>query len=263
MIAKIGVIGANGRVGSTIAAKARSRGALAFSFARKPLEGALADYSMIDRFPDVTFIAVSDYAINEIAERIAAESKAPIAGKIFAHCAGSLSLSPLAPLKERGARIAAAHPYQTFYRLTETLIDGIAWGVECDEEEFPAIAAAVETLNGFAFRLPGGIDRQKYHASAVAASNFATCAIGLGRELARQCGLPINEFFSPILKQTYENNLSLLNNSELPLSGPIARGDAAALERHLDSMKDDPELQSAYREFAAAAQVIYKIYQNL
>ena len=57
-------------------------------------------------------------------------------------------------------------------------------------------------------------------------------------------GAPV-EALAPLMRRTIENNFDL--------TGPIARGDVATIEAHLEALRRDvPDLEPMYRALAAA-----------
>src|SRR5262249_6058829 len=98
-----------------------------------------------------------------------------------------------------------------------------------------------------ALRLDGA-DRTLYHAAAVFASNFAVALLLAARRAWTLAGLPEAEaraVLAPLLAGAAANAAAL--PLERALSGPLLRGEADTLSRHLDKLQRAPELADLYR----------------
>lgn len=148
------------------------------------------------------------------------------------HCAGALSLPG----------VAGAHPLMTF-------------GAELYElEDYRAIPFMVEAGHDFASLFPGlpnphhaiaAEDKAEYHALCVMAGNFPQVLWrAVGGRLADGPGVP-REALAAYLGRALENFLA---DPEGALTGPLARGDNATLERNLAALGQDP-LAELYRSF--------------
>jgi predicted short-subunit dehydrogenase-like oxidoreductase (DUF2520 family) len=155
--------------------------------------------------------------------------------------------------------VAAAHPFQTFGEADPKLLDGIGWGVECDDDAWPLTEEFVKLTGGLAFRLPktDPVSKRRYHAAAVAASNFTYAAYDLARELAKEAGIPVETFLVPIMRQTLENAARAMHDdAPFPLTGPLVRGDMDAVQRQLDAMPD--HLREQYVHLTNALKEVIK-----
>ncbi|WP_284209310.1 DUF2520 domain-containing protein, partial [Chitiniphilus shinanonensis] len=115
----------------------------------------------------------------------------------------------------------------------------------------PRLEALAQALGGQPFRLaPGG--KAAYHAATVVASNYLVTLAALAQQLAAQAGLDTDAasaVLGPLMRQTLDNVLAL--GPAAALTGPIARGDAQTVARHLAAI-DDPLLEAAYRTLGLA-----------
>ncbi len=188
---------------------------------------------------DVIVLATRDSALAEVIKKLSMHHADVLRGALVLHVNGSLGADILEPLRIHGALIAAAHPFQTFAKADPALLTGIGWGVECDDQAWPLTEEFVRLVGGFPFRLPktDPVSKRRYHAAAVAASNFTYAAYDLARRLAEDVGLPAEEFLAPIMRQTLENAITALkSNATFPITGPLIRGDMEAVQRQLEAM---------------------------
>jgi predicted short-subunit dehydrogenase-like oxidoreductase (DUF2520 family) len=91
-----------------------------------------------------------------------------------------------------------------------------------------------------------------YHASAVFASNYFVVVEAVAQRLLRHAGLSDAEAWQA-LRPLVEGTLDNLTRQEplAALTGPVARGDAATIRRHLESLTQDDA--GLYRALGRAA----------
>jgi predicted short-subunit dehydrogenase-like oxidoreductase (DUF2520 family) len=216
VIETVRVIGA-GRVGSAVTARLRERG-----------------ITLAEHGAELVLLCVPDAAISE-----AAASVEP--GPWIAHVSGATPLSALDPHRRR----FAVHPLQTFTsaRGAEQL-DGAYAAVTAETGEAREAGFwLARTLGLEPFELADDA-RPLYHAAAAIASNYL---VTLQRAAARLFGLAgaPPEALVPLMRRTIENGFEL--------TGPIARGDWATVEAHVQAIHDHaPELEPMYRVLAEA-----------
>jgi predicted short-subunit dehydrogenase-like oxidoreductase (DUF2520 family) len=207
------VIGA-GRVGSAMAARLRERGIPAGS------DGGLR------------LLCVPDSAIAEAARAIEP-------GPWIAHVSGGTTLSALDPHERR----FSIHPLQTFTRARgPEQLDGAWAAVTAETEEARERAVwLARTLGLEPFPLADEA-RPLYHAAAAIASNYLVTLYRTSAALFEQVGAP-PQALVPLMRRVIEN--------EFELTGPIARGDWATVDRHLEALRERaPEVEPMYRALA-------------
>lgn len=197
---------------------------------------------------DVVIIAVPDDAVGTAAAALA-RSGAGWAGRTVFHTSGLLPARVLDPLREKGARTASLHPVQTFPRndTPAAAFKGITWGVEGGAEAVRTAGMIVRDLGGDLLLVS---ERMKplYHAACVLASNALVALEGTAASLLRQAGIgeetALRVLF-PLVQGTLQNvkNLGL----EKALTGPVRRGDAATVRKHLEALETAPEAGEVYR----------------
>ncbi len=215
MFDSVQVIG-SGRVGSTVAARLRERSIAVSS------DGA-----------ELIVLCVPDAAIAEVARSLEP-------GPWIAHVSGATPLAALAPHELR----FSVHPLQTFARARGAeQLDG-AWAAvsgETDEALSRGLWLA-RTLGLEPFELADSA-RTLYHAGAAVASNYLVTLYRAASSLFEEAGAP-PEALVPLMRRTIENGFEL--------TGPIARGDWATVDAHLDALQSQrPELEEMYRALAA------------
>ncbi len=262
----IGFIGA-GKVGTALASLWHAQGADVAAVSGRTLRSGLdmARAAGLDpstaqdrvrtlRSADLVFLTVPDDAIGPLCREIA-EQGGWRAGQGVVHCSGALPSDVLQPAREAGARVASFHPLQAFANLQAALehLPGSTFALEGDPDLVAQLDMLVEALDGTAIHLKSE-EKTIYHAAATIASNYTVTLAALASDLLMQEGIApdINtalRYLLPLLKGTV-NNLDTLG---LPgaLTGPLARGDAGTVARHIKALEEcAPDLASLYRHLA-------------
>jgi predicted short-subunit dehydrogenase-like oxidoreductase (DUF2520 family) len=96
-----------------------------------------------------------------------------------------------------------------------------------------------------------GVDRSLYHVAAVFASNYAVAIMAAAEKAWTAAGLSARTArpaLSPLLTAVAAN-IARMDLTDA-LTGPVARGDAETVERHLLALMADPALLDLYRRLA-------------
>ena len=207
----------------------------------------------------VFVLACKDAYLSDLIQHLAENNAEELQGALVMHVNGSLGTDILEPLRTSGAMIAAAHPFQTFGSVDPSALNGIGWGVECDDDAWPLTEEFVKHTGGFPFRLPktDPVSKRRYHAAAVAASNFTYAAYDLARSLANEAGIPVETFLVPIMQRTLDNAAKAMHDAApFALTGPLVRGDMDAVQRQLDAMPE--HLREQYIHLTNALKEVIK-----
>jgi predicted short-subunit dehydrogenase-like oxidoreductase (DUF2520 family) len=217
VIESVTVIG-RGRVGSAVAARLAERGV-----------------ELLDDGADVVLLCVPDGAIPEVARGLTP-------GQAWiGHVSGATPLAALAPHTRR----FSLHPLQTFTRSRgPEQLDGAFAAVTGETPDAVAVATELaRTLGLEPFELADD-SRALYHAGAAVASNYLVTLYRIAAGLLEEAGAP-PQALVPLMLRTIENGFEL--------TGPIARGDWATVDAHLDAIRAArPEVEPVYQVLAEA-----------
>jgi predicted short-subunit dehydrogenase-like oxidoreductase (DUF2520 family) len=199
---------------------------------------------------DVTVLAVPDGKVAQLAEMLAASAPAG-EHRVVLHLAGSLGLEALAPLAEAGYAIGAVHPLQVLSG--RRIPPGTTFAVEADDLARPLVSRLVADLDGVEIELPAGA-RVAYHAAAVIAANLGMTLLAEAVDLLEEQGVDRAQALQG-LSGLVRGGLEASLDSGLPaaLTGPVSRGDAGTVARHLEALAANPDLQAAYRAVSRLA----------
>src|ERR1700691_2755239 len=184
-------------------------------------------------------------------------------GTIVAHTSGFNGVDVLAPLSAQDCIPLAIHPAMTFTGSDEDIsrLPDTCFGITAADEVGYAIAQSlVLEMGGEPFCVREDA-RVLYHAALAHAGNHIVAVLAdalealraalrgselLGQQsVADQPGGIAERIVGPLARAALENTLQ---RGQAALTGPVARGDAAAVAEHLAALGQvDPELAQAYR----------------
>lgn len=241
---KVFIFGA-GKVGRALARGLRDHGdTVTLTPARKGVPRRLID-------ADVIILSVRERQLGPIAADLAVSGVVKKSA-VVVHNAGSLSADALAALRGACAGVAQMHPMISFASLTffPTLTRG-----NCHVKGDPVAEKRARILAkhlGMTPRTFPKLDTVGYHASAGLVANGAAALAAVGAELLVKSGVPradAPKMLGPLLRSVAENVEKL--GFPDALTGPVRRGDAAAIERQIALLGE--RLASAIPLFIASA----------
>lgn len=201
---------------------------------------------------ELVLVCVPDDALVEVVRAIARDDGVA-EGSRWVHVAGGHGLDVLAPASLAGARIAACHPAQTFPD-PDTGADslpGTVWAVTAAEQDLGWARVLVTDLRGSPVPVAAG-SRTLYHTGLVVGANATSTVVTLARDLLLGAGVQEPAaFLGPLVAQAAGN---AAERGAEALTGPVRRGDAGTVGRHLDELRTTmPEAVEAYLELSRLA----------
>jgi predicted short-subunit dehydrogenase-like oxidoreductase (DUF2520 family) len=202
---------------------------------------------------DLLILAVRDGRLEPLARELAgARLVGPRTSVV--HCAGALGPEPLAPLRGAAAGVAQMHPMISF--ASPHALPSLRKGqVNVDGDPVAARRARqVARLLEMTPRVLPRLDKIAYHAAAGLVANGAAALAAAGARLLREGGVDTAtaaKMLGPLLRSVGDN----VERLGLPdaLTGPVRRGDASAVGRHLEVIRSRaPELVPLYLELVRA-----------
>jgi predicted short-subunit dehydrogenase-like oxidoreductase (DUF2520 family) len=180
-------------------------------------------------------------------------SKVPSQVRFAFHSSGALLSRELEPLRKAGIAVASVHPLMTFVAGTHPSLTGVPFAMEGDRAATQGARRIVRKLGGESFSLPAA-RKAAYHAWATLTSPLLLAFLVTLEEAAQAAGLARNDARRkslPIIRQTL-TNYSRLGPAK-SFSGPLVRGDAQTVARHLTVLKKHPGPREVYVALARAA----------
>lgn len=179
---------------------------------------------------DLLMIATPDSAVAEVAAAVI-----PAPGTVIAHMAGSLGLDVLGAHPHR----ASLHPLVSIPRPdigARRLREGAWFAISANGPGADRlIRQVVDDLYGQVVEVPDE-QRTAYHAAACIASNHLVALLAQAERVAANAGVPLAAFLD-LVRGTVDNVETM--GTRAALTGPVARGDIATLDRHLAVLNPD------------------------
>jgi predicted short-subunit dehydrogenase-like oxidoreductase (DUF2520 family) len=182
----------------------------------------------------IVFLAVPDQAVEEVAAKLARLKPSPRLS--FVHTSGALGLGILDPL--RGHPVGSFHPLQSFPSPRDpSAFRGITVAVDAST---PALMRRLRSLAravGAKPRRVGDEDRAVYHAAAVYASNYVDAVVAEAVRLLGELGWSDRDATKALVPLVEGAVAGIRERGPVKaLTGPIKRGDAETVRRHLEAL---------------------------
>jgi predicted short-subunit dehydrogenase-like oxidoreductase (DUF2520 family) len=237
---RIALIG-RGRLGGALARAATGAG---LDFALAGRDDALA----VAAGAEAALLCVPDASISDACAAIAA-AVPPL--RLVGHTSGATGLDALDAAAARGAHTFSLHPLQTVPDAGADLTGAPSAVAGATPRALAFASTLAEALGLRPFEVPEE-RRAAYHAAASFASNFLVALQESAAGLLEEAGVEdARELLAPLVLRTAAN---WAERGPEALTGPIARGDEATVERHLAALRESaPELVATYEALAERA----------
>ena len=207
----------------------------AADFAGADFEEKLED---LVRKSDALFLTVPDGRITIVWDQV---KELPIEGKFICHCSGALSAKDAFPgIADRGAFGYSIHPLfavsDRFHSYKE--LSNAYFTIEGDRRHLEDVKDFFASF-GNPVRLIGAEDKVKYHCAAAICSNQVIALIEESLMLLGECGFDEDSALAALRPLIAGNvNKVLENGCVNSLTGPVERGDAQTVRKHLSCLSD-------------------------
>jgi predicted short-subunit dehydrogenase-like oxidoreductase (DUF2520 family) len=258
----VGFIGA-GKVGTALAARISKAGypvigvsdlttASAQEFADLVPKSRIfrSNQELVDKAEHI-FITTPDDVISRVASELTWRPEHTVV-----HCSGAASVDILEPAGRFGALVGSFHPCQAFATVTQAIenLPGSTFAIEAQTPLRETLMEMASSIGCDWIVLKPG-DKPLYHAAAVFASNYSVALLKVATKLFEHFDVSTEQAVN-ILMPLIQGNVNNMKNIGLPhcLTGPIARGDAGTIQKHISSLhKREPSLLRLYAELGLQA----------
>lgn len=195
------------------------------------------------RSAEVVLLAVPDRAIAPLAERLARGPRIDWSERVVLHHAGALGIDPLESLAREGASVGVLHPLLALgpeSAASEERRERPRARIEGDPRARRVAARLARDLGWAPLRLSRRLDaedRALYHAAASIASNDVVALLAVAADLLESVGATSRDARAAVaaLARSALDRASMLG-LERGVTGPVVRGDAATIARHLEAL---------------------------
>ncbi|GJG84882.1 oxidoreductase [Gemmatimonadetes bacterium T265] len=206
---------------------------------------------------DVVVVATPDAAIDAVLRAVADETLAP--GAVVLQMSGARA--PGAPddlVRARRAGVGTFHPLVPLAdpALGAERFRGAWVGVGGDADAVAAAESLARRVGARPLPIPDAPEaRAAYHAAAVFASNFPIVLAAVAERLFEASGVDAAGARGAVrhLMASAVANLAASRDAGAALTGPVARGDAATVARHLAALEHDGDASALYRALTRAS----------
>jgi predicted short-subunit dehydrogenase-like oxidoreductase (DUF2520 family) len=218
-----------------------------------------ADATRSSAFPDAASLACrSDIILittrdDQIADACRSLCRQNVleARHLVGHMSGAHSSGILADAQSLGAAVFSLHPLQAFADENKALAElpHTFFSLEGDGERLQPVRRILEQTGNRFFPISSE-NKSLYHLSACILSNYLVTLMDAGLAALGESGIDPAEGFQamrPLIDGTL-SNIARMGTAKA-LTGPIIRGDAGTIRRHLQSLKRSglDDIESLYR----------------
>jgi predicted short-subunit dehydrogenase-like oxidoreductase (DUF2520 family) len=195
---------------------------------------------------DLYILAVSDNAVEQTANTLSLNNK------IVVHTAGSVSINVL---KNTSANYGVLYPLQSLRKENTTNII-IPFLIDASNQvTLDALSSFAKTLSDN-LTIADDATRLKLHVAAVIVSNFSNHLYALTEQFCNTESISFNTLL-PLISETANR---LKNYDPLTMqTGPAVRNDHATIEKHLQLLQGNAQLQYVYQVLSES---IIKMYHQ-
>lgn len=276
----IGLVSA-GRVGTAIGAALERRGHVVSAVvarsqrsrdlaSRRLPEARVAEPADVAQACELLVLAVPDSALPGVVTELA-EAGAFRPGHIVVHVAGAVGADVLRPAAEAGAVVVAAHPAMTFTGSEADVerMEGCSWALTSPDETGLVVGQMLVMETGGLPVTVAESHRALYHAALAHGANHLVTLVNDAAEalaasfsvlpggavegdpdgmLGQDAEALARRTLEPLLRAALDN---VLSSGDSALTGPVMRGDAVTVSRHLDALENvDAGVAAGYRALA-------------
>lgn len=190
---------------------------------------------------DALFLTVPDGVISSVFETL---RELPISEKQICHCSGAMTAGEAFPgIGQTGAYGYSIHPLFPISSKYEAYRE-LAGAFFCLEGDGPHLSQWQSLLAslGPTVQSISGASKVRYHAACAIASNLMCALVGESLELLETCGFSRDtalRAITPLMRSNLEHMIQ--DGPVTALTGPVERGDAVTVEKHLNCFASGEE----------------------
>lgn len=198
---------------------------------------------------DCLLITTPDDRIKAVCAKIVRGSC--VRGKKVFHMSGAGGLDILDPAVRAGASVASIHPLQSFSSIDSAIqnIPGSYFGVTADSGSKKIADSIIRDLQGIPLHITSA-QKPLYHAAACVASNYLVSLMSVVESIYLSIGFSEKDAHKAYLPLVHGSLTNIEKQGCVgALTGPIARGDAGTIQKHIKAFAGNPsDTASLYRE---------------
>jgi len=202
--------------------------------------------SQIDRLPasDLILVAVNDSALAEVVEQM--HCLGNLDQSVIFHISGSENSEVFLPLKKKVRGIASIHPLRSFPEIIKEAegFEGTSCFLEGSEKSIEPVKDLFESL-GAKVKIFKTSNKTGYHIASIFASNFLVALMDAAQEVIDSTELESERDSLVLICSQVLNNI-LDKGIDKSLTGPAQRGDLKTIQKQVEFLEGEKDLQSLY-----------------
>lgn len=207
---------------------------------------AISSYADLINTADLYIISVKDDAIDEVAAQL------ENVNGLVVHTSGTTDINVLS---KHGLRAGVFYPLQTFSKAKSVSFYNIPICIEAETEaDLRTLEKLATSLSNKVYNLDGE-KRKVLHLTAVFACNFPNHLYALAAKILDSNQLEF-DILRPLILETADKVMT-----NLPIdvqTGPAVRDDQSTINKHLNMLKNLPELQEIYQTLSNSIKITHK-----
>lgn len=211
------------------------------------------DFTMLKE-SDVVILAVSDNAVQSLAEKFSAIIIKGEKSPLLVHTSGATSIEALFSYPFNGV----FYPLMTLSKIKPVDFRMVPFLIESPSKEGETILTDIVYSLGAEHKVTTTEERLKLHLAAVYVSNFINYLTGLAFDLAT----PNQVLLTPLAIETVRKAF-LYEHPSLVQTGPAKRGDMSTIEKHLRLLEGKDEHKLVYETLSKLIKEQKKITYNV
>jgi predicted short-subunit dehydrogenase-like oxidoreductase (DUF2520 family) len=195
---------------------------------------AIDDLNAVSPDTDLFIIAVKDDAIAEIVPLLAVHDK------LIAHTSGAADLAQIQNFTDKAG---VFYPLQTFSKTKEVNFREVPMCIEgADEAITKTLEDLARDISNNVYRVSSE-QRRVLHMAAVFACNFPNYLYAVAQDLLAENNMSF-DMLRPLIVETADK-IKEHSPAEVQ-TGPAVRNDIQTMEKHLQMLHNEPQLQAVY-----------------
>lgn len=190
--------------------------------------------SLLNKNADVYIVAISDNAIYDAVDDL------NLKGKVVAHTAASV---PKEVLKDITTHYGVFYPLQSLRKDMKGLPEIPIYFDGSDDKTKRVLEKLAHSIAKENVVEAGNDERLKLHVAAVFVSNFVNHLYALANEYCRKEGLDFKQLW-PLIEETASRIKDI--SPKNAQTGPALRHDSDTIHKHLELLKDHPQMKNLY-----------------
>ena len=201
------------------------------------------DLDFSESVADLIILATADNALADVMAKIVFPENCTVV-----HASGTQSLDKLRHLVNAHSDIYVAtgvfYPLQTFNKEIQIGYENVPFCIEAEDQKTEELLVELAYNLSNTVYLVSSEERQVLHIAAVFACNFTNHLLGLAKQILEQENLEF-ELLKPLIQETIRKALES-SDPESVQTGPAVRNDTQIIHKHLEYLKDSPQLAQIY-----------------